>query len=32
MKTPFEKLGLTDDNSGVIDREWRGGGAKIDKI
>jgi len=32
MKTPFEKLGLTDDNAGVFDGEWRGGGAKIDKI
>src|SRR6266704_3199265 len=32
MKTPFEKLGLTDENAGVFDGEWRGGGAKIDKI
>src|SRR5437879_5322113 len=32
MKTPFEKLGLGDDNAGVFDGEWRGGGAKIDKI
>ena len=32
MKTPFEKLGLTDENSGVFDGDWRGGGAKIDKI
>src|SRR5213594_3122246 len=32
MKTPLEKLGLTDENSGVFDGEWRGGGAKIDKI
>src|SRR6516165_1754604 len=32
MKTPFEKLGLTDDNSGVFDGKWRGSGAKIDKI
>ena len=32
MKTPLEKLGLTDDNAGVFDGEWRGGGAKIDKI
>src|SRR6476660_7850690 len=31
MKTPLEKLGLTVDNSGVFDREWRGGGATIDK-
>src|SRR6476620_8530523 len=32
MKTPFEKLGLGDDNNGVFDGEWRGGGGKIDKI
>ena len=32
MKTPLEKLGLTDDNAGVFDGEWRGGGATIDKI
>src|SRR6266481_10212280 len=32
MKTPLEKLGLTDDNAGVFDGEWRGGGAMIDKI
>src|SRR5436189_4527187 len=32
MKTTFEKLGLTDENAGVFDGEWRGGGAKIDKI
>src|ERR1700751_855633 len=32
MKTPFEKLGLTDDNAGVFDGEWRGGGLKMDKI
>jgi hypothetical protein len=32
MQTPLEKLGLTDDNAGVFDGEWRGGGAKIDKI
>src|SRR5246127_4685627 len=32
MKTAFEKLGLTDDNAGVFDGEWRGGGAKIEKI
>src|SRR6476620_3530944 len=32
MKTPFEKLGLGDDNNGVFDGEWRGGGAMIDKI
>src|SRR6058998_1204024 len=32
MKSLFEKLGLTDENAGVFDGEWRGGGAKIDKI
>src|SRR5947199_509322 len=32
MKSLLEKLGLTDDNAGVFDGEWRGGGAKIDKI
>src|SRR5262249_55475353 len=32
MKTPLEKLGLTDDNAGVFDGEWRGGGAMFDKI
>ena len=32
MKTPFEKLGLTDDNVGVFDGEWHGGGAMFDKI
>src|SRR6187399_1573469 len=32
MKSLFDKLGLTDDNAGVFDGEWRGGGAKIDKI
>src|SRR6516165_443815 len=32
MKTPLEKLSLTDDNAGVFDGEWRGGGATIDKI
>src|SRR4026208_1392115 len=32
MKTPLEKLGLGADNNGVFDGEWRGGGAKIDKI
>src|SRR5256714_15278154 len=32
MKTPFEKLGLGGENPGVFDGEWRGGGAKIDKI
>src|SRR5205823_2764896 len=32
MQTPLEKLGLTDDNAGVFDGEWRGGGATIEKI
>src|SRR5256884_3869240 len=32
MKTILDKLGLTDENHGVFDGEWRGGGAKIDKI
>jgi len=32
MTSVFEKLGLADDNAGVFDGEWRGGGAKIDKI
>src|SRR5213593_4490848 len=32
MQSVFEKLGITDDNAGVFDGEWRGGGAKIDKI
>ena len=31
MTSVFEKLGLTDDNAGVFDGEWRGGGAKIMK-
>src|SRR6059036_362228 len=32
MTSVFEKLGLTDDNAGVFDGEWRGGGATIEKI
>ncbi len=32
MKNVFEKLGIADENAGVFDGEWRGGGAKIDKI
>src|SRR5213082_2008464 len=32
MQHVLEKLGLGDDNPGVFDGEWRGGGAKIDKI
>ena len=32
MQSVLEKLGLADENDGVFDGEWRGGGAKIDKI
>jgi aldehyde dehydrogenase (NAD+) len=32
MTSVLEKLGLIDDNAGVFDGEWRGGGVKIDKI
>src|SRR5437879_12681303 len=32
MQSVLQKLGLTDDNPGVFDGEWRGGGAKIDKL
>jgi aldehyde dehydrogenase (NAD+) len=32
MRTVLDKLGLSDVNEGVFDGEWRGGGAKIDKI
>jgi aldehyde dehydrogenase (NAD+) len=32
MTSIFDKLGLADDNAGVFDGEWRGGGATIDKI
>src|SRR2546429_1689273 len=32
MQPVLEKLGLTEVNEGVFDGEWRGGGAKIDKI
>src|SRR5881409_4304229 len=32
MQPVLEKLGIADDNPGVFDGEWRGGGAKIDKI
>jgi len=32
MQSTLETLGLTDTNDGVFDGEWRGGGAKIDKI
>src|SRR5256885_15081731 len=32
MQPVLEKLGITDENPGGFDGEWRGGGAKIDKI
>jgi aldehyde dehydrogenase (NAD+) len=32
MQPVLQKLGLTDDNAGVFDGEWRGAGAKIEKI
>jgi len=32
MQPVLEKLGIADENDGVFDAEWRGGGAKIDKI
>jgi aldehyde dehydrogenase (NAD+) len=32
MQQVLEKLGISDVNDGVFDGEWRGGGAKIDKI
>ena len=32
MQSVLEKLGLVDDNPGVFCGEWRGSGAKIDKI
>jgi len=32
MQDVLEKLGITSDNAGVCDGEWRGGGTKIDKI
>src|ERR1700719_1856211 len=32
MQSIIEKLGLAEDNAGVFDGKWRGGGAKIDKI
>jgi aldehyde dehydrogenase (NAD+) len=32
MQTILDKLGLSDVNDGVFDGEWRGGGARIDKI
>src|SRR5919197_841396 len=32
MQPVLEKLGITDNNSGVFDGEWRGGGSKIEKV
>ena len=32
MQSVLEKLGIADENPGVFFGEWRGGGAKIDKI
>src|SRR5438874_10967702 len=32
MQPVLEKLGIADYNPGVFDGEWRGGGAKIEKI
>src|SRR6266571_814872 len=32
VKSVLNRLDLGDDNTGVFDGEWRGGGAKIDKI
>ncbi|HLW35628.1 MAG TPA: aldehyde dehydrogenase family protein [Chthoniobacterales bacterium] len=32
MQSVFEKLALSEDNPGVFDGEWRGGGKKIEKI
>ena len=32
MQTVLEKLGIAEENSGVFCGEWRGGGAKIDKL
>src|SRR6267143_1742833 len=32
MQSVFEKLALSEENSGVFNGEWRGSGAKIDKI
>jgi len=32
MQSVLEKLALSEDNAGVFDGEWRGGGKKIDKI
>jgi len=32
MQSVLEKLALSEDNAGVFNGDWRGGGAKIDKI
>jgi aldehyde dehydrogenase (NAD+) len=32
MQSVFEKLALSENNAGVFDGQWRGGGATIDKI
>jgi len=32
MRSVFEKLALSENNAGVFDGEWRGGGATIEKI
>ena len=32
MQSVLERLGLTGESPGVFDGEWRGGGAKIDKV
>src|SRR5213082_2557405 len=32
MQTVLDRVGLGDENAGVFDGEWRGGGATIDKI
>src|SRR6266478_6576785 len=32
MQSVFEKLALSEENSGVFNGEWRGSGAKIEKI
>src|SRR5438552_7862555 len=32
MQSVLEKLGIADENPGVFCAEWRGGGAKIDKV
>src|SRR5713101_3765099 len=32
MQTVLEKLGIAEENPGAFCGEWRGGGAKIDKI